>query len=75
MTTPSLNSERTETAKRREDKADGWGRWIRTKMADAGSSDPLELLPEICARLDQLSEFRTAAAVQKLKKSLKDALK
>jgi hypothetical protein len=58
-----------------EGKANAWSEWLRSKMDSAGCADPSEILPDICARLEQLSEDYAAAAVREIKKSLKDALK
>lgn len=59
---------------RREKMADEWARWFRQKM-DAGSvADPVVLLPDACARLEQLAEDRIAAAVRDLKATLRKAL-
>jgi hypothetical protein len=61
--------------KRRENKADDWAKWLRSKMDDTGCANPTEILPDAFARLEQLSEDHAAAAVRKIKKALKDALK
>jgi hypothetical protein len=62
-------------AKRREEKADDWARWFRQKMDAGGVIDPVVLLPDAFARLEQLAEDRVAAAVRELKTTLKGALK
>jgi hypothetical protein len=59
---------------RREKMADEWARWFRKKM-DAGSvADPVVVLPDACARLEQLAEDRIAAAVRDLKATLRKAI-
>jgi hypothetical protein len=71
-----LNDETLDQrTKRREDRADGWAKWLRRKMDDAGCADPTELLPDILAKIDQSIDDRVAAAIREIKKSLKDALK
>jgi hypothetical protein len=58
----------------REAKADSWAAWLRDKMASTGCRDPAELLPDICARLEQLSQDYAIAAVREIKAKLKEAL-
>jgi hypothetical protein len=62
-------------AQQREAKADDWARWFRHKMDACGVADPIVLLPDALARLEQLAEDRVAAAVRDLKAALKGALK
>jgi hypothetical protein len=47
---------------KREEKADAWSQWFRQKMDHNDCADPVELLPDAFARLEQLSEDYTLAA-------------
>jgi hypothetical protein len=58
----------------RQQKADLWTAWLREKMDNAGVSNPVELLPDLAARLEQLAEDKAAEAVRKLEAKLKKAL-
>jgi hypothetical protein len=62
-------------AKNREDKADEWSNWFRRKMDEGGINDPVQLLPDAFARLEQLAEDKAAAAVKELKAQLREVLK
>jgi hypothetical protein len=62
-------------AKKREDKADSWAGWFRRKMDEGGITDPVVLLPDAFARLEQLAEDRIAAAMNEFKTVLRGALK
>jgi hypothetical protein len=64
-----------ERALKREGKADEWAQWLRRRMDAAGCSDPAELMPEICAQIEQAAEDCVAAAVRELKTTLLKALK
>jgi hypothetical protein len=44
-------------------------------MDEAGSSNPLEFLPDALAKLEQSGKDQAAAAVAELKKSLRESLK
>jgi hypothetical protein len=53
--------------KKREEKADAWAQWFRRTMDNKRCTDPVELLPDACARLEQIVDDRVAAAVAELK--------
>jgi hypothetical protein len=57
-----------------ETKADAWARWFRNKMDDGGVGDPLTVLPDALARLEQLNEDHVAAAIRKFKTAMKRAM-
>jgi len=59
-----------QRVKKREEKADAWAQWFRRKIDDNGCADPVELLPDACARLEQIVDERVAAAVAELKAAL-----
>src|SRR5262245_47101331 len=61
--------------KRRETQADEWARWFRNKMDEGRCADPVELLPDAFARLEQQASDRIAAALKDFKTVLKEALK
>jgi hypothetical protein len=61
--------------KRREDRADEWAGWLRRKMNDAGCTDPVELMPDILAKLDIIIDDRVGAAIREIKATLIKALK
>jgi hypothetical protein len=70
------NGETLEQRTRKyEDAAVEWSHWVREKMKRAGAEDPVELLPDILARIDQTIDDRVAAALRELKASLTGALK
>jgi hypothetical protein len=60
---------------KRETKADAWSRWFHARMDGVGTTDPVEVLPDAFARLEQISEDQIAAAIHKLKTTLMGALK
>jgi hypothetical protein len=62
-----------QRTKRREDSADHWAQWLHQKMDNSGSSDPLELLPDIFAKLEQTVDDRVAAAIAEIKTTLRRA--
>jgi hypothetical protein len=64
-----------QRARAREAKADEWTRWLREKMDAARCDDPAELLPDICARLDQMVDDRVAVAINEFKTAVRGALK
>jgi hypothetical protein len=37
-----------------KEKADAWAHWFRRKIDDNGCANPVELLPDACARLEQI---------------------
>jgi len=64
-----------ERTQQREQKADEWAQWLRRKMDSAGCTDPVVLLPDILARLQQLAEDHTLAAIRDLRAIMREALK
>jgi hypothetical protein len=59
---------------KREAKADIWVQWFRQKMDSNGNVDPVELLPDALAKLEQTIDDRVAAAVNEIKATLRKAL-
>jgi hypothetical protein len=59
----------------RETKADKWSDWLHAKMHESGSANPVAVLPDALARLEQIAEDRIAVAVRDLKTTLMGALK
>jgi hypothetical protein len=59
---------------RREQKATDWARWFHEKMESRGCVDPVELLPDAFAKLEQMVDDRVAAAIDQIKISLREAL-
>jgi len=64
-----------ERTQQREEKADQWAAWFRQRMDTSRCPDPNAFLPDAFARLQQLAEDHTLAAVRELKASLTEALK
>jgi hypothetical protein len=62
-------------AKRREDRADEWAGWLHEKMASSDSTDPVALLPDILAKVEQTIDDRVAVAISEIKATLRGALK
>jgi hypothetical protein len=60
---------------KRDAKADLWAQWFRQKMDASGCANPVELLPEALAKLEQMISDHTAAAIKELKTAIKGALK
>jgi hypothetical protein len=50
-------------------------RWFHSRMDSSNVTDPVELLPDAFARLEQINEDHIQAAVHKLKATLAGALK
>jgi hypothetical protein len=48
---------------KRDAKADAWAKWFRHEMTRTHRTDPVELLPEALARIEQLVEDRIAVSV------------
>jgi hypothetical protein len=61
-------------ARKREGRADEWALWIRQRMDEGGSTDPVEILPDALAKLEQIAEDRAAAAIREIKAALRKAL-
>jgi hypothetical protein len=64
-----------QRSKHREDKADEWARWLHQKMDESGCTDPVELLPDALARLEQSIDDCIAVAITEMKATLRGALK
>ena len=62
-------------SQRREGYANEWAAWLRSKMDSADVGDPVQVLPDALARLQQLAEDSTIAAIGELKKALMGVLK
>jgi hypothetical protein len=62
-------------SKRREGYANEWAAWFRQRMDRAGCDDPVELLPDAMARLQQLADDAVVAAIKEFKTAMKGALK
>ena len=60
---------------KRDAKADAWAQWFRQRMDASGCTDPVELLPDALAKLEQLADDRITVAVNELKTAIKGALK
>jgi hypothetical protein len=59
---------------KRNAKADAWAAWFRFQMKNGRCDDPVRLLPEAFAKLEQLAEDRMALAVKEIKDTLRKAL-
>ena len=62
-----------QRTQRREDKADEWAAWIHQRMDSSNCSDPVALLPDILAKMEQAVEDRVAAAIAEIKTTLRKA--
>jgi len=60
---------------KRETKADVWAQWFRQKMDSTSCTDPVELLPDAFAKLEQTIDDRVTAAINEVKTALRGALK
>jgi hypothetical protein len=54
--------------------ADRWADWLHREMTIRNVDDPVALLPDALARLQQAAEDQTAAAIRRLKTDLRKAL-
>jgi hypothetical protein len=59
---------------KRDAKADFWAQWFRHKMDNARCADPVTLLPDALAKLEQMIDDRVAIAVKEIKATLRKAL-
>jgi hypothetical protein len=59
--------------KQREDAAAEWAQWWRQKMESSGCDDPVQLLPDAFAKIEQAMDDRVAAAIAELRANLKRA--
>jgi hypothetical protein len=64
-----------QRTKQREEFANEWAAWLRMRMDNAECDDPVALLPDALARVQQLAEDAAFAAIKDLKKGLMGALK
>jgi hypothetical protein len=62
-------------AKQREELANEWAAWLRQRMDAADCDNPVEVLPDAMARLQQMIDDRIAVATNELKATLRGALK
>jgi hypothetical protein len=60
--------------KQRADSAAAWTAWLHRRMDESGCTDPVELLPEIIARIEQTIDDKVAAAVAGIKQTLRKAM-
>jgi hypothetical protein len=56
-----------QRTKHRQEKADEWARWLHQKMDNHGRIDPVELLPNILAKVEQTIDDRVAAGIAEVK--------
>ena len=63
-----------QRTKLREDAAAEWTAWLHRRMDESGCTDPVELLPDILAKIEQTIDDRVAAAVDGIKRALRKAL-
>jgi hypothetical protein len=59
----------------RERYASEWAAWLRQRMDSADVDDPVQILPDALARLQQLAEDSAVGAIKELKKALMGVLK
>jgi hypothetical protein len=64
-----------QRTKTREEMADKWAQWFRHKMDARGCTDPVEVLPDAFAKLEQTIDDRVIAAIKEIKAALRGALK
>jgi hypothetical protein len=64
-----------QRTKQREDFANEWAGWLRSKMDSADCDEPSALLPDAFARLQQIIDDRIATAFKQFKTELKGVLK
>ena len=60
--------------KARTNRTDAWTEWFRFRMQATKCQDPMALLPEALALIEQLADDRVTAAVNEIKSKLKGAL-
>jgi hypothetical protein len=74
--TRGANRQRISVEKRikqRDDAAAEWAQWFRQKMESNGCDDPVQLLPDAFAMLEQQIDDRVAAAIAEFKQTLRKA--
>ena len=64
-----------QRAKQREECAGEWAAWLRQRMDSADVDDPVQILPDALARLEQIVDDRVAVAKNHNKATLRGALK
>jgi hypothetical protein len=52
-----------------------WGAWLRQRMDACDVDDPVQILPDALARLEQIIDDRVAVAIKEFKTAMKGALK
>jgi hypothetical protein len=73
----AANQQRTTVearSKQREDAAAEWTAWLHRRMDESGCTDPVELLPDILATIEQRIEDRVAAAIAEIKQTFRKAM-
>jgi hypothetical protein len=65
----------TERARKREETADAWAQWLHQRMDASNCADPIALLPDILAKMEQTIDDRVTAAIAEIKAKLTGALK
>jgi hypothetical protein len=64
-----------DRSRRREELANQWAAFLRSRMDSAGCDDPVGILPDAMARLEQIIDDRITAALNEFKSVMKGALK
>ena len=64
-----------ERTKHRELSADRWAQWLHARMDSNGCADPVQVLPDALAQLEQIIDDRVAAALAEHKAALRKVLK
>jgi hypothetical protein len=59
---------------KRAQRSDDWTEWLHRKMFEMGIEDPACLLPDVCAKLEQIIDDRVAERVNELKGKLRKVL-
>jgi hypothetical protein len=63
-----------QRTKLREDAAAEWTAWLHRRMDESGCTDPVELLPDILAKIEQTIDDRVAAAIAEIKQTFRKAM-
>jgi hypothetical protein len=64
-----------QRSEERERYAGEWAGWLRSRMDSADVDDPVQILPDALARVQQLAEDSAIAAIKELRKALMGVLK
>ena len=59
---------------KRNAKADDWAKWFHHEMTRTHRTDPVQLLPDALAKLEQMIDDRVTIAVKEIKSTLRKAL-